>query len=268
VYRKPSASDRYLHFSSAQPFHERLAAMHTLTKRAHDYCSTRVLLDAELAHIKAIFLENGFPSDVIENVFLRKSQQWDSQPTELNENTTARPDVDYSKAYYAPYHPKAAKMFRMLKNKFKIDCVYKKTPTLGNFFLKRRPKQHIWDTSHVCYQVPCAECPKKYIGHTKRPLQVRVKEHKKSCEGDLSGIQPNQKNDNGIPFHHATTGHSFRFEDTSILERERNKFKRLVLEGMHIYANKDYVVNIKSGLIIDNCWAPFVKDLGILDPSQ
>ena len=49
VYRKPSASDRYLHFSSAQALHERLAAIHTLTKRAHDYCSTKALLEAELS---------------------------------------------------------------------------------------------------------------------------------------------------------------------------------------------------------------------------
>ena len=62
-----------------------------------------------------------------------------------------------------------------------------------------------------------------------------------------------------IPFHHATTGHSFKFEDTIILERERNKFKHMVLEGMHIYSNKDSVVNINLGLTIDNCWAPFVK---------
>ena len=160
-------------------------------------------------------------------------------------------------------------MFRTLKKKFNIDCVYKKTTTLGNYFFKRRPKQDIWDTTHVCYQVPCGECPMKYIGHTKRKLRTRVlKEHKRSCEGDLSNIQPNQTNDNGIPFHHATTGHSFKFEDTIILERERNKFKRMVLEGMHIYSNKDNVVNIKSGLTIDNCWAPFVKELGFPGKGQ
>ena len=68
------------------------------------------------------------------------------------------------------------------------------------------------------------------------------------------------------PFHHATTGHSFKFEDTIILEREWNKFKHMILEGMHIYSNKDSVV--KSGLTIDNCWAPFVKELGFPGKGQ
>ena len=98
--------------------------------------------------------------------------------------------------------------------------------------------------------------------HQKETPHQSSERTQKSCEGDLTNIQPNQTNDNEIPFHHATTGHSFKFEDTKILERERNKFRRMVLEGMHIYSNKDSVVNIKSGLTIDNCWAPFVKELG------
>ena len=72
------------------------------------------------------------PLEVIENVLNRKSQQWESEGNvdTLDENAN---NVDYSTAYYAPYHPKAAKLFRTLKKKFNIDCVYKKTTTLGNY---------------------------------------------------------------------------------------------------------------------------------------
>ena len=77
---------------------------------------------------KSIFVDNGFPLKVIENVLNRKSQQWESEGNvdTVDENANNKPEVDYSKAYYAPYHPKAAKMFRTLKKKFNIDCVYKK----------------------------------------------------------------------------------------------------------------------------------------------
>ena len=44
VYRKPSASDRYLHFTSAQALYERLAAIHTLTQRAHAVSYTHLTL--------------------------------------------------------------------------------------------------------------------------------------------------------------------------------------------------------------------------------
>ena len=39
VYRKESASDRYIHFSSAQAWQEKVAAIRTLKHRALTYCS-------------------------------------------------------------------------------------------------------------------------------------------------------------------------------------------------------------------------------------
>ena len=60
----------------------------------------------------------------------------------------------------------------------------------------------------------------QYIGQTKRKMITRIREHEKSCEGDLSGIQPDISNDNGIPFHYATTGHHFLFQDQNPSKRK------------------------------------------------
>ena len=67
---------------------------------------------------------------------------------------------------------------------------------------------------------------------------TRIRKHEKSCEGDLSGIQPDINNDNGIPLHYETMGHYFLFQDTRILAREKNGFKRKIIEGIHIYNKK------------------------------
>ena len=53
VYQKPSASDRYLHFTSAQAWQEKSVAIHT----AQQYCSTEALLEAELLHITKFLLQ-------------------------------------------------------------------------------------------------------------------------------------------------------------------------------------------------------------------
>ena len=99
---------------------------------------------------QSIFVDNGFPLEVIENVLNRKSQQWESEGNvdTLDENANNKPEVDYSKAYYAPYHPKAAKMFRTLRKKFNIDCVCKKTTTLiiGKFFSSNAGLNKIFGT--------------------------------------------------------------------------------------------------------------------------
>ena len=152
-------------------------------------------------------------------------------------------------------------MFRSLQKSFGINVVYKKTQTLGNLLFKRRPRKDKWETSHVVYSVPCEEPEHQYIGQTKRPLKVRVREHERSCEGDLTGIQPDENNDNGIPFHHYTTGHAFLFNQTKTLAREKNAFRRKVIEGIHIANKKNSCVNIIAGKKIENIWMPLVQDL-------
>ena len=73
VYRKPSASDRYLHFSSAQAWHEKAAAIHTLTLRALNYCSMKELHDLAISCIKQVFLDNRYPMPAIQSIIDMKS---------------------------------------------------------------------------------------------------------------------------------------------------------------------------------------------------
>ena len=51
------------------------------------------------------------------------------------------------------------------------------------------------------YSVPCEEPPDIYISQTKRKLKARIFENERSCEADLTTIQPNTTNDTGIPIH-------------------------------------------------------------------
>ena len=83
------------------------------------------------------------------------------------------------------------------------------------------------------------------------------------CLGDLSDIQPDLTNDNGIPYHFATTGHNFLFDQTKILAMERNTLKRKIIEGIHIFNKNDSCVNLISGYKIDNSWGPLLQDLDL-----
>jgi hypothetical protein len=72
VYRKDSASDRYIHFSSAQSWQEKVAAMRTLKHRALTYCSTPTALEMELDHLQSVFIQNGFPINTIQRVLFKE----------------------------------------------------------------------------------------------------------------------------------------------------------------------------------------------------
>ena len=67
--------------------------------------------------------------------------------------------------------------------------------------------------------------------------------------------------DSGIPFHYASTGESFKFEETKILEREKNSLKRKILESIHISNKIDSLVNLKLGMKLNPAWSPLIKDL-------
>ena len=153
-------------------------------------------------------------------------------------------------------------MFQRLSKQFGITCVHKKTPDLGSLLFKRRPSAPFWEKQNSIYSIPCAQDQHhQYIGQTKRKLAVRIAEHQKSCQVDLSTIQPDSKFDNGVPFHLASTGHSFSFHNTKILEQEPNSFKRRILESIHIVNKQQSVVNIISGQKISPCWIPIIKQL-------
>jgi hypothetical protein len=96
-----------------------------------------------------------------------------------------------------------------------------------------------------------------------RKLQIRLHEHERSCEGDSSSIEPDYNNVNGIPYHFATTGHKFLFDQTTILAKERNLYRRKIIEGIHIYNKRESCANMISGQRIDPCWNPILKGLSL-----
>ena len=103
VYRKPSASDRYLHFTSEQAWHEKAAAIHTLTLRAQNYCSNAELLQQELEHITQVFLDNGYPLSTIQWIIRMKSHSRKANTFEqVDETSVDKSKIDYARSFYAP----------------------------------------------------------------------------------------------------------------------------------------------------------------------
>ena len=56
-------------------------------------------------------------------------------------------------------------------------------------------------------------------------------------------------------------GGNFKFEETKIVEREKNSLKRKILESIHISNKIDSFVNLKLGMKLNPVWSPIIKDL-------
>ena len=92
------------------------------------YCSTQqlILLDLGLKYITQVFLDNGFPLKSIQRIIEMKSHDKEAKQSvdELDENHIENEQIDFSKSFYAPYHPRAKKMFRSLQKSFGINMAY------------------------------------------------------------------------------------------------------------------------------------------------
>jgi hypothetical protein len=258
VYRKCSASNRYIHFTSSQPWSEKSAALKTLRRRAEDYCSTPQLLEEELLLLSQIFLQNGFPAQTIHRILHKQSPS--THPLTDPDASLEEPPKP-SPTFFAPFHPSARRLFKTLQTKFNITTIHTKTTTLGNILLKRRPIRPLHSPG-VVYAIPC-ECSKFYIGETKRTAAIRTSEEAAACAkvDKTNKLSTNQNADLGITTHHKQTGHTFQFHSTKIISSETNWYKRKLLEGLYIQTNKEHTVNLKAGTKVDNCWAPTIASI-------
>ena len=101
-----------------------------------------------------------------------------------------------------------------------------------------------------------------YIGQSKNSIAKRVSQHKAVCRRNvkLSKLKSSKK-DNGIAFHHIKTGHDFDFDNTEIIARDTNYWRRLILEGIAIKRHEN-LVNLQAGFMIDECWTPYLSQQG------
>jgi hypothetical protein len=249
VYRKPSASSRYIHYTSAQAWKEKVSAIQTLKKRAVEYCSNKDLLSKELELLLRIFQQNGYPKNIVWRILYKESS-----------SNKEKANLDFSRIFYAPYHPRARRLHRILEEKFATQTIYSKTKTLGDLLKKKVRKPDKIHTKNAVYQIPCSKCEVTYIGQTKKTIQHRMTQHKNKCnEMNLTKLR-SDKQDNGVAVHHARTGHSFAFGEVKILAEEVNYWRRLIKEGLEIKKRAN-LANLKSGYNISEIWNPFL-DIG------
>ena len=60
VYRKPTHTDRYIHYQSYHPQHIKTGIIRTLIRRSEQICNTTEAADHERRHLIQVFQSNGY----------------------------------------------------------------------------------------------------------------------------------------------------------------------------------------------------------------
>ena len=209
VYRKPTHTDRYLHFSSHHPTHLKRGLVKCLFNRAKEVTSGPTDLNSEHTHITNALVNNGYPRNFVRSYSaLRHRAQTDQEPP----LTTIA----------VPYVSGLSEEIRRVCRQFNIRVAFRSGRSLRSVLTRVKDPLPPDLQSKVIYKVPCS-CGKAYIGETTRHLETRLKEHKDACRKQIT--------DKSAIAEHAWNSHCpIKWEEASVLDHARNSPDLMIKE--------------------------------------
>ena len=139
-----------------------------------------------------------------------------------------------------PYIQGLLERLRSSLRKLNITVYFKNNHSLDNFVTYKNNLEKTENSSNLVILIKCKGCNKVYVGETGRRLKTRIVEHKRDCQvGNLNtGLSQN-----AWRFSHFFY---FEFKKIKILAREKNTYKRRILESIFINEFLKTSINLKT----------------------
>ncbi|KAJ8911898.1 hypothetical protein NQ315_012312 [Exocentrus adspersus] len=109
---------------------------------------------------------NGYRSKILNKARFATSRQ---ENTRVEENSNIISPV-------IPYIRGLSEKIRRIGNAYNVRTAFRTQDTLRANLTRIKLRNENQDPNNCIYEIPC-ECGKSYIGETKRPLKVSIKEH-------------------------------------------------------------------------------------------
>ena len=228
VFRKPTHTNRYLHFRSHH--HPRVLSgiVTCLKKRAMDICDL-VQQPTELSNLRETFQANGYPIAVLDPILASKT------PTQATVTTIAAPSPQPEPQckehtlclpYVQGLSEKIESTCRSVSNSvLKIKPVFRPVRTIRRTLVRVKNRIPEEKKTGVVYEVPCKDCDGVYVGETGRTLKKRISEHKQAVR--------RMDDKNGIAVHVQRMDHRIDSEKASITATEQFYWKRKLYRFSH-----------------------------------
>lgn len=268
-YSKPVASGRILNYLSAHPVSMKHNVALAFVKRAINLSHPKHH-EENFRKTAEILAKNNYPSHIIKKVIKKARHARDTPPlTRDTETSTSGSEICYrSFPYISPLTDQIENHITAVTQNIKLGK--KPLNKLGNTFSNMKEPCETPIIGGV-YGLECQDCDKVYIGETQRNLKTRIHEHELDLKREKARIKrererllrirlPNVTNvrtrqhqpainevDNIIRIqqinknfstaalqHQIVEGHTFDFAGFNVLERERFKPLRQLLEAIHI----------------------------------
>lgn len=237
IYRKPTHTDQYLHFTSSHHMSAKNSVVNTLVYRALTLCDEEYRQD-ELKHIEKALNNNGYPSNLVQKAVKKQTgKQSEDQEIELEER--------HKGVTFMPYVRGVSDKICRLLNRAGVKTFYSRSAKLRDILSHPKdplPKDH----APCVYSIPCS-CGEQYIGQTKRPLKVRLSEHR-------SATNKGKKDHSALAEHACNEGHQPLWSETARLAQVSNLGMRLAREALEIRLSETSSINRNDGKQISGMW--------------
>lgn len=196
----------------------------------------------ELSLLSDAFIACGFPVKDVDRI-VQTYQICPDRKEDHNENNS---DKDFK--IFLPYIPRASDKLRSQLKKEKIDVVFLRGRTVGQWLCNNKPKNVPQRWKNKVYKVPC-ECGKFYIGESGQWWDDREKQHQLAVRaGDVK---------NSFAAHTKECGHQIKWEKVEFLDSHKYDRNRKIKEAIYInaFSSKDGpLLNLELGTKIDPIW--------------
>ena len=116
VYRKPTHTGQYTHFSSNQSWHVKLSTIKARVRRAKFICSDQTSLNEEISYIRKTIQMNGYPLNVINKTIKDTLQSHNSE----HKSKELEP-----LKMFIPYEKGVAEKLKRVASKYGFASLYK-----------------------------------------------------------------------------------------------------------------------------------------------
>ncbi|KFD55864.1 hypothetical protein M513_03303 [Trichuris suis] len=169
VHRKPTHSDRYLHFSSHHPMSVKRGVVTGMVDRAVTICDPE-FLNSELHHIATALQKNGYPQNFVTSTITRRLHVPRDRPDD---------EVSSNPVITIPYFSGLGEHLQRLGRQRGYRVYFKSSPSLRSLVRNDKIRLPFEDRPGVVYEIKCG-CNASYIGETGNSLLDRFRDHMKA----------------------------------------------------------------------------------------
>lgn len=242
IYRKPTATSRFIPSNSAHSQQHKRAAFHSMAYRLVNVPLSPKNYNTELTTIKNIANINGYPDKMVDDIVLAHKRKKDLREctTLMTINGTNEP----VRRVKITHHPIASTLLKRTLRNFNIEAVEVSNRKLCRLLGSTKDKIPDIDKSGI-YSIKCSDpnCDKLYVGQTKRSIKTRFSEH-------FAHIKYNRPEKSSVADHVLSNNHSVCIDNLILLKTVTNPYQLDAYESLYIKKNlHNNVMNSDNGPI-------------------